>query len=216
VSTSDDHSKRSVSSRLWPFLRLVLVSLCVWAAGYACASAFRSAVRAVLAPVCIAGGFLAVTVGAWVRLKVPRWRQRLAGRPALVVLLCAFLLGLQAFETVANAESQPLWYCASFLFPPPSSPNPTALQKLRGGIGDALLGTNRILTDYQWHENVWPKVAVLLAAQLAIGLLWGMRARELAVGSALFWVWAVAYFVAGLRTFGHHWGVSFWGQGGGS
>jgi len=38
-----------------------------------------------------------------------------------------------------------------------------------------------------------------------------MRARELAVGSALFWVWAVAYFVFGLRTFGTYEGVSFWG-----
>jgi len=137
-----------MASRLWPTLRLALIALAIWAGGYACASAIRSPAKPVVGTAAILAGFLAVTIAACVRLAVRRWRQRLAGRPILVALLCVFLIGLQAFETVANAESQPLWLCASFFFYPPQSEHPGVLARLRGGIGDALLAANRVATGY--------------------------------------------------------------------
>ena len=177
----------------WPGLRLLIVAAAIWLAGRSCATSVNEpAMGRVAAWPCLVAGFLAVTALAIVRLAVPRMRGQLRVPAVQVGLLCSMLFALQTIETASHDHSESLAGRAIMF------------------LADGSRSVDQALRHYsRWHKNLWPWLVVQVAAYLAISRLWRAGAYEIAIGSALFWVWVVAYFFLNMRPPGH---VGFWGQ----
>ena len=135
-----------------------------------------------LAGFSIITGFFSVTVLAAIRLAVPKLRSKLSGQATVIALLCIFLLTMQTVATV--------WATGSPVF-------------------HRIIYVDSQYERFYWFLS-WALVQVLSC--VAVSRLWGMRAYEVALGSALFWFWSVSYFVVRLLLLGHIWGIDFWGR----
>jgi len=195
------------ASRWWPGVRLTLVALAIVGIGRGCSLSYGLQTRAV-AELCIVIGFVTVTLLATIRLAVPALRRGLVNGPVRVALLCVLLLVTQtlestgAFEGPSHEGSRPFGRWARRF--DPNSPG------LGRHVNRVLSTLDRGMNEAGWRgKHLFSWLAVQALAYLAISRLWAMRARELAVGSALFWVWSMAYFLMDLKNRSV---IDFWGQ----
>jgi hypothetical protein len=197
----------SAASRWWPGIRLAIVALAIAGFGRVCSQSYGLQTRA-FAEMCIVGGFFSVTVLAAIRLAVPSLRRGLVNGPVRVALLCVLLLMVQTLEATGSFEghshggSRPFGRWARRF--DPNSPG------LGRHVNRVLSTLDRGMNEAGWRgEHLFSWLAVQALAYLAISRLWTMRARELAVGSALFWVWSMAYLLMDIKNRSV---IDFWGQ----
>jgi len=204
-------------------IRFILVAACVGAAGWwikrEVLSPARGKGRILTLPrgvpwthiryfpqasTCIVAGFASITLLAAIRLGSRRLRNGLACRPWPVVLLCVALLALQSFETFSHGR--PLWYIARDVLP-----RCKRTPETRYWAASSLRYIDDLGAEYE--QSVPARVAILAVGCMVISLLWAARAREVALGSSVFWIWTSAYLLIQAEHPHWLWGRwDFWGE----
>ena len=167
-----------------------------------------------LATLCVSAGFLAVLAGPVIVVVVRVLRHERRPRLSAVLPLCLLLLALQGFETASHDHRRPLRKIANRCAL--RTTNPASLSWRQRFLARLYGPLRRLNEAFIAYEQPCPRMVwwllVQVAAHLAIAGLWVARARELAIGSALFWFWSVVYCVIAVQTDGRGWGMDFSGQ----